>query len=187
VRIIAGELGGRRIAAPPGKGTRPMLDRVREALFSTLGARVEGAAVLDLFSGSGSLGLEALSRGARSVRSVEADRRVAKLLRETLVELGVEQRVELVVADALDPRSWGGEGIDLAFLDPPYALLGKGTSRARVLEAIGRLAAERLAPGGLAVLHAPRGLLLATDFGELAARPRRYGTHELWYLERRPR
>ena len=113
MRIIAGELGGRRIAAPPGKGTRPMLDRVREALFSSLGERVEGAAVLDLFAGSGSLGLEALSRGARSVRLVESDRHAAALLRQTLETLAVAERVELVVADALAPASWGERAANL--------------------------------------------------------------------------
>jgi 16S rRNA (guanine(966)-N(2))-methyltransferase RsmD len=185
MRIIAGELGGRRIAAPPGKGTRPMLDRVREALFSSLGARVEGAAVLDLFAGSGSLGLEALSRGAASVRLVESDRRAVALLRQTLEALAVAERVELVPGDALAPASWGERPWDLVFFDPPYRMIEDGRSRAELQGSLARLFAERIAPGGLAVLHAPRGRLLAGDFQGLAVRARPYGTNDLWYLERR--
>ena len=82
MRIIGGEFRGRRIAAPPGKGTRPMLDRVREAMFSTLAPWFsESACVLDLFAGSGSLGLEALSRGATMVRLVEAEPKIKASLR----------------------------------------------------------------------------------------------------------
>jgi len=187
MRIIAGELGGRRIAAVPGQGTRPMLDRVREALFSILGERVVAARVLDLFAGSGGLGLEALSRGAQAVRLVESDRQAAKLLRRTLDELGVAERVELVVADALSPASWGpaGEPLDLVFLDPPYKMLSEAVVRRRVLAALGRLSGERLAPDGLVVLHASRDALYERDFpAGVAGRSRRYGTSELWLLER---
>lgn len=187
MRIIAGELGGRRIAAPPGAGTRPMLDRVREALFSSLGERPVGARVLDLFAGSGSLGLEALSRGAVAVRLVEGDRRAARLLRGTLEELGVAARCELVVADALTPASWGPDELDLVFLDPPYRMVADGPPRRRVLAAIERLLAERLAADGLAVLHTPRGALLERDLPAGAvARSRSYGTNDLWFLERGP-
>ena len=92
MRIIAGEFRGRRIEAPPGDGTRPMLDRVREALFSTLGERVDGARVLDLFAGSGSLGLEALSRGARVARMVEQHPRAYATLKENVELLGAADR-----------------------------------------------------------------------------------------------
>ena len=80
MRIIAGQLRGRKLASPPGRGTRPLLDRVREALFSTLGPGIVDSYVLDLFAGSGSLGLEALSRGAAFARLVEADRQVITTL-----------------------------------------------------------------------------------------------------------
>jgi 16S rRNA (guanine(966)-N(2))-methyltransferase RsmD len=187
MRIIAGELGGRRIAAPRGAGTRPMLDRVREALFSSLGERPVDARVLDLFAGSGSLGLEALSRGAGAVRLVEGDRRAAGLLRGTLAELEVTERCELVVADALAPASWGTAELDLVFLDPPYRMVEQGPPRRRVLAAIERLFAECVAPGGLAVLHTPRDGLLQRDLpAGLEARSRRYGTNDLWFLERGP-
>ena len=81
MRVIAGRYGGRRLQAPPGAATRPTADRVREALFSILGARVEGAAVLDLFAGSGSLGLEALSRGAARATFVESAPAAQRALR----------------------------------------------------------------------------------------------------------
>ena len=92
MRIIAGELRGRRLKTPKGIETRPMLDRVREAMFSTLGPWVEGANVLDLFAGTGSLGLEALSRGARHARMVENGRSMVRSLRESVFELDMEQR-----------------------------------------------------------------------------------------------
>ena len=185
MRIIAGELGGRRIQAPPGRGTRPMLDRVREALFSSLGGRVEGARVLDLFAGSGSLALEALSRGARHARLVEADRRAAAGLRRALAELGLEERAEVLALDALAPSSWGADELDLVFMDPPYRMVTGGATRRRVLAALGELARARLAPDGLLVLHVPRGELAAGDLpAGLPARSRRYGTNDLWFLER---
>ena len=97
--MIAGRYGGRRLQAPPGAATRPTADRVREALFSILGARVEGAAVLDLFAGSGSLGLEALSRGAARATFVESAPAAQRALRANAEALGAD--AELVRADAL--------------------------------------------------------------------------------------
>src|SRR6186713_2677315 len=96
MRIIAGTHRGRRIAAPPGETTRPMLDRMREALFSTLAPWLADACVLDLFAGSGSLGLEALSRGARRARFVERDAETARLIADNARLLGEEARAEIV-------------------------------------------------------------------------------------------
>jgi 16S rRNA (guanine(966)-N(2))-methyltransferase RsmD len=120
-RVIAGRFGGRRIAAPPGTLTRPTSDRVREALFSILGARVAGARVLDLFAGSGALGLEALSRGAGAVTFVERAPAALRVLRANLEALGAE--AEVVRGDApkwLRAASAGARQYDLVFLDPPY-------------------------------------------------------------------
>jgi 16S rRNA (guanine966-N2)-methyltransferase len=181
VRIIAGEFRGRRIEAPPGRATRPMLDRVREALFSTLQPWTPDAVVLDLFAGSGSLGLEALSRGARTVRFVEQGDRALGVLRKNVAALGVQGRGEVVGGDALKPAAWL-PAADVVFLDPPYALLEK--SRTRLLAALGQLVAETLSPGGIAVLHTPHGALDGTDLGAATARVRRYGTNDLWYVER---
>jgi len=182
VRIIAGELRGRKIIAPPGLATRPMLDRVREAMFSTLQRRLPDAAVLDLFAGSGSLGLEALSRGARRVRFVERGAPALAALRMNVATLGVGDRCEIVVGDALKPSTWDATA-DVLFCDPPYALLEK--ERGRTLRAVAMLVSERLAEDGVVVLHTPKVTLGEADFPDATARVRRYGTNDLWYLERR--
>jgi len=180
MRIIAGELRGRRIGAPPGRATRPMLDRVREALFSTLQPWLRDAVVLDLFAGSGSLGLEALSRGARHVRMVERGPRALTTLRKNVDTLGVRDRVEIVVGDALKPSTWLPT-VDVALLDPPYALLED--ERPRVLGALAGIVSEHLAPDGIAVLHVPHGALTDAELPVGSARVRRYGTNDLWYVE----
>jgi 16S rRNA (guanine966-N2)-methyltransferase len=187
MRIIAGEHRGRRIRAPEGRGTRPMLDRVREALFSTLQAELPGAVVLDLFAGSGSLGLEALSRGAERARLVESDPRALRLLRANVEALGLEDRAEVVPVDALSAAAWEAGPFDLVFLDPPYPLLRDAEARRRLMDVITLLmSADRahLSPGGTAVLHAPRGELAPTDLpAGLRSRERPYGSSSLWYLE----
>lgn len=124
LRIVSGTLGGRFIEAPPGRTTRPTSSRVREAWFSALADRVAGARVVDLFAGSGALGLEALSRGARHVHFVESDRRVLATLRRNVDALGVGDRVTVVARDAfdfLDSPEEDEETFDLALADPPYS------------------------------------------------------------------
>lgn len=182
MRIIAGEFGSRRIAGPPGRTTRPMLDRVREALFSSIQGRLAGARVLDLFAGSGSLGLEALSRGAQHVRFVERGVPALEALRENVAALGVRDRVTIVADDAMKPATWG-PAPDLAFLDPPYAVLQE--RRPQLLSLAGALV-RHVAPAGLVVLHTPRNALAPADVEGVRARVRRYGTNDLWYLEPPP-
>lgn len=187
MRIIAGDFRGRHIVSPEGHATRPMLDRVREALFSTLGARVEGARVLDLFAGAGSLGLEALSRGASHVRFVERDPRALRKLRENVELLDVGERTALARGDALDPRSWVVDDVhepayELVFLDPPYSMFRELRGRRRILAAIEQLLAEGIPLGGLLVLHARPHDLRADDLPG-PARERVYGRTSLWYLE----
>ncbi|MCZ6599116.1 MAG: 16S rRNA (guanine(966)-N(2))-methyltransferase RsmD [Planctomycetota bacterium] len=188
MRIIGGEHRGRLIAAPPGRGTRPMLDRVREALFSTLTSRLGGfedLRVLDLFSGSGSLGLEALSRGAAHARFVERDARAAALLKRNAETLGVEERATVVRADALAPASWGEEAADVVFLDPPYALLERLDTRQDVLAALRGLVSGKLGPAGVLVFHAPGAGPGEDEFGPgIDAGVRRYGAQALWYVTR---
>ena len=118
MRVIAGRWGGRRLQAPPGDATRPTSDRVREALFSVLGPRVGGAHVLDLFAGSGALGIEALSRGATSAVFVERDARAAATINRNLDALGAEGDVRR--QDALRFLASGEGPFDLVFCDPPY-------------------------------------------------------------------
>jgi 16S rRNA (guanine966-N2)-methyltransferase len=123
VRVVAGRFGGRRIAVPAGRTTRPTSDRVREALFSILGP-LDGERVLDAFAGSGALGIEALSRGAASATFVERDSGAARVIRANLSDLGVPEDEGLVVqaplAAALRTARERGDAYDLVFLDPPY-------------------------------------------------------------------
>jgi 16S rRNA (guanine966-N2)-methyltransferase len=117
VRVVAGEFRGRRLAAPRGARTRPTADRVREALFSMLGD-VSGARVLDLYAGSGALGIEALSRGAGSAVFVERNARAAAVIERNLASLGLEQKV--VRDDAMRFLARAEGTFDLVFCDPPY-------------------------------------------------------------------
>lgn len=147
LRIIAGSLRGRRIRVPEG-AVRPTGDRVREAVFNILGQSTEDLDVLDLYAGSGALGLEALSRGARRAVFVEADPRAARVLEENLLELGVEARASVRCGHALSVlRSGRLARFDLVFADPPYA--DRETAGfLPVLEESGVLR-----PGGVAVLE----------------------------------
>ncbi len=148
MRIIAGSRKGARIFAPRGRETRPTGDRVREAAFNLIGP-VDGARVLDLFAGSGAMGLEALSRGAEHVTFVEADRAAAETIERNLGKLDLRGAV-LVRADAL--RALAGEAAagrryDLVLVDPPYRMLtGLLTSLAHYLPSV-------VAPQGLVVVE----------------------------------
>jgi 16S rRNA (guanine966-N2)-methyltransferase len=115
---VAGELGGRRLVAPRGDRVRPTADRVREAIFSILGD-VSGAGVLDLYSGTGALAIEALSRGAESAVLVDTDLAAA---RRNVEALGIGDRAELVRADVLRHLRRDDREYDLVFCDPPYGL-----------------------------------------------------------------
>src|SRR5919108_5919547 len=121
MRVIAGTYGGRTLKTPPGAGTRPTSDRVREALFSILGDRTHGARVLDLFAGSGALGLEALSRGAEHVTFVDDNRAAIGAIKANLAALNADAQVRQTDAlRFLNAARIGGAQYDLIFLDPPY-------------------------------------------------------------------
>ena len=123
MRVVAGEFKGRRLHAPRGRRTRPTADRVREALFSILGD-VEGLRMLDLFAGSGALGIEALSRGAAEAVFVDSDARAVAAIRRNLDAVGVPAAVQR--GDALAfAASAAGDGYDLIFVDPPYDSAGR--------------------------------------------------------------
>ena len=122
MRIVAGQWRGRRIDAPPGRDVRPTLDRVREAWMSILQHDIPGSRVLDLYAGSGALGLEALSRGAQWADLVEYDPRTIKVLRKNIDSLGAANLLEVHRADALAfAKKLESHSYDLAFADPPYA------------------------------------------------------------------
>ncbi|MGH1562523.1 16S rRNA (guanine(966)-N(2))-methyltransferase RsmD [Mumia sp. DW29H23] len=181
-RIIAGRLGGRRLATPPGSGTRPTSDRVREALFSALEARLGGLDrlhVLDLYAGSGALGLEALSRGAEHATFVEADKRTAGVIRRNARELGLEDAVTVVAekvrafAERQPPRPY-----DVILIDPPYDL--PDADLGAVLAAVTPPAwLDR--DGMVVVERSTRGPDLAWPETVEGISHRRYGETALWY------
>ena len=124
MRIIAGSARGRSFDAPQGRDTRPTLDRVKEAIFGSIQFQVPGATVLDLFSGSGNMGLEALSRGVAEAICVDASPVCAALIRRNGEKLGLSEGLRVLNADyraALSSLVAEKRQVDLAFLDPPYA------------------------------------------------------------------
>ena len=158
MRIVAGRWGGRRLISPKGAATRPTADRVREALFSILGGAVDGARVLDLFAGSGALGLEALSRGAAEVTFVDSSAASVAAVRANLEAVGGDAEVRR--ADALRflrAAAWETRHYDLVLLDPPY----------RLAERLGRELSEALpgvlAPAALVVSESDRRAPLPLD------------------------
>jgi 16S rRNA (guanine966-N2)-methyltransferase len=158
MRIIAGEARGRRLFGPTDKSIRPPLDRIRESIFAVLGDAFEGLPVLDLFAGTGSLGLEALSRGARRAVFVENSRGSIDILRRNIDSTGFGPRCEILRGDGLFLPSFVLEGTErfaLAFLDPPFLCFEEETSRASVLRRVAEIVERGLLPGGQAVLRAP--------------------------------
>jgi 16S rRNA (guanine966-N2)-methyltransferase len=171
MRVVGGDLGGRRIAAPRGTATRPTPERVREAVFSILGP-LDGLHVLDLFAGSGALGIEALSRGAAGVTFVDSGRQALRVLRENLARLGLEDRSRVVARDwrrAVRAEAEAGRLYGLALIDPPYAVT------ATIAPHLPSILGPVLAPGARVVLEhssaAPDDLL--SGFADVSVR--RYG------------
>jgi 16S rRNA (guanine966-N2)-methyltransferase len=123
MRVIAGRLKGSALRTPPGSTVRPTYDRVRESVFSIIEPALDGAAVLDMFAGSGSLGIESLSRGASRATFIEADRVVFDTLRGNIERLGLMDVSRLVRGDALEAMLRGVPGLpfDVVFVDPPYS------------------------------------------------------------------
>jgi len=150
VRVVGGRLGGRRLLTVPGKDTRPTSDRVREALFGILGERMEGARVLDLFAGTGALGIEALSRGAGSAVLVEQAAPAVAVIRANLDALDLNETVKVRRTRAETYLRTQRDGpFDLVLLDPPYA-----APVGLVAGLLGRLARTALAPGAVVVVEA---------------------------------
>lgn len=182
-RIIAGIAGGRRLAVPVGQGTRPTSDRAREGLFATVTAirgTLRGAALLDLYAGSGAVGLEALSRGAADVLMIEADGRAVRVIRDNIAAVGLPGarvlagRVERAVARG----PGGGPPRDVVFADPPYATADEDVSSVlAALLAFGWLAAAAI----VAVERATRSGSPAWPAGYTPDRARKYGEATLWY------
>jgi 16S rRNA (guanine966-N2)-methyltransferase len=179
-RIIAGSAGGRRLAVPPGRGTRPTSDRAREGIFLTLDSLygLHDARLLDLYAGSGAIGLEALSRGAAEAVMVESDPKAVKTIKANVRSLGlggarvVADKVERLLAKTPDMP------YDIVFADPPYALSDDDVLG--VLELLrdnGWLADEAL----VAFERESRGKALMWPEGYVEERVRRYGEASVWY------
>ena len=168
MRVIAGVHRGRRLVAPDTPDTRPVTDRAKESIFSSIAALVPGAVVLDLYAGAGSFGVEALSRGAAEAVFVESGRKALAALQTNLDALGFEDvtvvrgRVEDHVATRHGP-------FDLVFCDPPWAL--PASDLTRVLESV----CPSLAPGGVVVLTRRASDELPEPAGLAIADERRHG------------
>jgi 16S rRNA (guanine966-N2)-methyltransferase len=181
-RVIAGAAGGRRLDVPPGTGTRPTSDRAKEALFSTwlsLYGPLAGARVLDLYAGSGAVGLEALSRGAAHVLLVEADPRAARTVRDNAAAIGLPGaetragRAEKIVGGPAPAQPY-----DIVFLDPPYEVADEELREILLtLAAGGWLTGDAL----VTVERRTRGGVFRWPDGFEGLRSRRYGEATLWY------
>ncbi|MDJ0663841.1 MAG: 16S rRNA (guanine(966)-N(2))-methyltransferase RsmD [Acidimicrobiia bacterium] len=173
MRIIAGVARSRRLVGPPGQTTRPMTDRVRESVFSSIAAWIPDSVVLDLYAGTGSMGLEALSRGAAEVTFVERDPAALDALRRNIDTVGLGGSV--VAGDVDSFLAQANPPVDIAFVDPPYAV-----PLASLVETMQKLS-PLLAEDGIAIVHrrsgehppdAVAGLVLVDE--------RSYGSAVLW-------
>ncbi|RSS42085.1 16S rRNA (guanine(966)-N(2))-methyltransferase RsmD [Streptomyces sp. WAC08241] len=181
-RVIAGTAGGRRLAVPPGNGTRPTSDRAREGLFSTWEAllgTLDGTRVADLYAGSGAVGLEALSRGAAHALLVEADPRAARTIRENVRAIGLPgAELRTGKAEQIVTGPAPADPYDLVFLDPPYAVEDAGLREILLtLRSGGWLGEDAL----VTVERSTRGGEFGWPAGFEPLRARRYGEGTFWY------
>jgi 16S rRNA (guanine966-N2)-methyltransferase len=177
IRIIAGKYGGRKIDAPDNSRTHPMGERVRNAMFNSLGTRIEGAEVLDAFAGTGSVGLEAVSRGAKHCTFIERDKIAQKILAENVALLGTQSYTTIANRSV---ASWIHENsdsrYDIIFADPPYHDLQLSTVS---------LLFGLLKPNGLMVLsHTGRGEGPNLLNGIVVVDNRSYGSAYLTFFRR---
>lgn len=180
MRVIAGSAAGLRLAAPK-RGVRPTMDRVKAAIFSSLGDTVIGARVLDLFAGSGALGIEALSRGAAAVLFVEEDRQSIAAIKKNLAKVNLTGRIRQENVFDFLRRSAGMENFQIIFADPPYEQTKSGeryTEKLLSHEVLPQL----LDSDGLFVLEKrPSELIPATNLWDVV-RARKYGATEVLFL-----
>lgn len=157
IRITGGELRGRKIPVPKGRDVRPTTDKVRLALGNMLAGEFDGARVLDLFAGTGSLAFEAASRGASEVVLVEKNRKYASLIRLAAESLGLDGRVKVVNTDAFRTSNILKEKgeFDIIFMDPPYEMFFREKELKQIEGLVSELAAGSLTPGGILVIQAP--------------------------------
>jgi 16S rRNA (guanine(966)-N(2))-methyltransferase RsmD len=185
VRIVAGTLGGRRLAAPAGRATRPTSDKVREAVFAILGPPPPDAQVLDLFAGSGAMAIEALSRGAARATLVDSARGAIATARANLAELGVADRATVLGTDALAflRGLHDGPAFSWVFIDPPYAT----ALAADALVLLGAMGTDRLAADAIIVIEHDRRKVPPDAAGNLVRTDqRRYGDTHVSFYRRAP-
>lgn len=183
MRVIAGAAGGLQLFVPK-TDIRPTMDRVKAAIFSSLGERIVGARILDLFAGTGALGIEALSRGAASVMFVESDRQAVAAIERNLARTGLAGRVrQQDVFDFLSHASTA-EPHDLIFADPPYDKSKLGDSFTKLLLRNDRLPARLTSKGVFVLEKRPSERLPATDLWEIVRR-KTYGATETLFLQRK--
>ncbi|PVG82626.1 16S rRNA (guanine(966)-N(2))-methyltransferase RsmD [Nocardioides gansuensis] len=180
-RIIGGSAGGRRLATPKGSATRPTSDRVREALFSAIESwcgSLSGLRFLDLYAGSGAVGLEAWSRGAGVVTLVEQDRRTSAMIARNAESLGFGRANVVAASVATTLSTPPAAPYDVVFMDPPYPIRGEQVTA----DLTALVAQQWLVPGALVVVErSSRGPGLVWPEGLTGARSRRYGETMLWY------
>lgn len=183
MRIIAGEFGSRKIETPPGISTRPTLDKVREAVFSSLGGSFEGGRVLDLYAGSGANGLEALSRGMHEAVFVDNDRKAVSVIRKNISSLHVKERTRILSCNdfkALSLLKEEGQKFDLIYMDPPYA---KQKNR-EVLSLISQY--DLIQAGGMVVIESLKEDTFTEAYEHLVfERDRVYGISRITYYRGR--
>ena len=178
MRVIAGEAKGRTLVAPRGGGTRPATDRIRETLFAILEPELEGANVLDLFAGAGTLGIEALSRGAARATFVERGAEAVKALRRNLAATGFDERSDVIAANVigyLDAHPRGS--FDVVFCDPPFAdvAIAEATLGHEALR-------SAVAPDGLVVMRAHGKHVPTVPASTHIARVKEIGEEKLLFL-----
>ena len=188
MRIIAGSRARMRLLAPGDMKTRPITDRAKESLFSILGSRVSGARVADLFCGTGSLGLEALSRGAGWALMVDRDRDAVARLGDNIKRLRFEEQTCVVCWDLWRrgmPRrrpGWEVEAYDVIFVDPPYSDSQKGGEESKLAHLLAA-AAQELAEGGMVVLRHEKRAEVLSAYGDLSRTDRReYGNMAIDFM-----
>ncbi len=176
MRIIAGSLGGRKIETPDGKKTHPMSERIRNALFNSIGDEIGGARVLDAFAGSGALGIEAISRGASHATFIERDRIAQKVIDENITTLGISEQTKIIRASvAAWISTYDGELFDIILVDPPYH--DPQFSTAIQLNGL-------LKPGALMVLSRPGRSESPTGARIVVVDNRSYGDAALTYFRK---
>lgn len=172
MRVITGSARGRKLITLEGMDVRPTTDKVKEAIFSIVQFDIEGSEVLDLFSGSGQLGIEALSRGAKRCTFVDSAQRSVKITAENVKATGFEQQASILNTDSLGYLKTCRLTFDLAFLDPPY---GKGT-----LDEALPLLEKHMSGRGIVVCEHEKGLVLPEEYGRLKkSKTYKYGKIEV--------